>query len=112
MTFLLNILKELKARTGRQFQNMAEEMEHLRLHLPALRHKALFQNPMTIFEYRRNKDRLQQLEYEWINNQHEQATVLKGLILRFRKLLQHKRGRISMASLLAQDYLSTGSKKS
>jgi len=94
VTFLLKLLSETEAAKKRQVLNLREEQEHLQREVWSLRQRVWNEGPYPIFrEWKREKQKLDKVNL-WLPVCSKQDVILKDLIIRFEKLLAHKRGRM------------------
>ena len=98
--FLLRVLREFQTMKRRQITNLREEQEHLRAKIPALRLRFLYQGERSCGdELVSVKQRLNSVDFQWLDLYDKQSIILHGLIVRFVNLQNHKRGRPPYATI-------------
>ena len=104
MNFLLEVLEEVETKKNRQILNFQEEQQHIQHSIFALRQR-LMSDPYHVHVLlKHEKDKLTELD-QWLPIWNRQAVVLHGLIVRMKKILAHKRGRIPYTSFFYDVYL-------
>lgn len=89
----------------REVLNLREEQEHLQREVWSLRQRVWNEGPYPIFKiWKREKQKLDEVNL-WLLVCSKQGVILKDLIIRFEKLLVHKRGRIPHRGFLTHVYL-------
>jgi len=106
LTFLLELLREAEAIKNRQILSLQEEQQHVQISVHSLRHRLIFEGPYHVHrELKAERERLEEINREWLPVCSKQAVVLRGLIVRLEKILAHKRGRIPHTSFFLKTYL-------
>jgi len=86
LTFLLELLREVEASKNRQILSLQEEQQHVQMRVHVLRHRLFFEGPYRVHrELRAERERLGEIEREWLPICNKQAVILRGLIVRLEK---------------------------
>jgi hypothetical protein len=105
--FLLGILRDAEAVKKRQILSLQEEQHNLQRSIFALQTRMFSEGPLYVYkDLKDDRERLEELNREWLPICDKQAVILHGLTLRMEKILKHRRGGPMRGTQLYREYLA------
>jgi len=103
--FLLELLKQAEASVNLECLGLSEETKRLEITVSALRSRLRLGDYSVVRELRESGDRLQYLKLRAVPACRRKQVMFKGLVLKFERILLHKKGRMPLGSLEAVRWL-------
>jgi hypothetical protein len=103
--FLLELLKQAEANVKHECLSLSEEAKQLEITVSTLRSRLRLGDYSVVRELRESEDRLQHLKLRAGPACHRKLFIFNGLLLKFERILSHKKGRMPLGSLEAVRWL-------